>query len=133
MGFLDFFGKKEVQQNGVYHIACELHPYRITPNTNDYVDLEIDLVNESNADAMTSVIVNVSKGIGVDRSAISQSREIRLGYLKPGERKHLKVQVWGTQRTEKGVYDINVHAISHFHDYAHVLNRATKRLTLRVE
>ncbi len=82
---------------------------------------------------MTSIVVTVGKGIGLDRSAISQQREIRLGFLKPGEQRHIKVQVWSTQRTEKGVYSLDLTAIAHFHDYSHVLNQARKRLSVRVE
>ena len=133
MGWFDAFGKKEVATTGVFGVQCELHPYSLRAHENDFVDLEIDLQNESDVEEMTSVVVEVGKGLGLDRSAISQQREIRLGFLKPRERKHMKVQVWATQRTEKGIYDVTVAAVAHFHDYAHVLNMARRRLSIRVE
>ncbi len=80
MGFLDLFGKKEAQLKGVFSIQCELHPYSLRPNANDFVDLEIDLQCTSDVEQMTSLVVSVDKGIGLDRSAISQQREIRLGH-----------------------------------------------------
>lgn len=133
MGLLDLFGKKAAPTNGVFAVQCELHPYSLRSHENDFVDLEISLQNQSDVEEMTSVVVEVGKGLGLDRSAIQQEREIRLGFLKPGESKFLKVQVWATQRTEKGVYDVSVAAIAHFHDYSHVLNMARRRLSIRVE
>jgi uncharacterized membrane protein len=132
MGIMELFGKKEMPKSGVFSLQCELHPMSLRPNDNDYVDLEINVANSSQVDEMTSVVISVGEGLGVDRSAISRQREIRLGYLKPGEKKFVKAQIWGTQRTQKGTYPVDVYVISHFHDYAHVLNQVRKRIEFRV-
>lgn len=131
--FERFFGKKPISNSGTaYELTVELHPFRLPANKSDRVDLEVMLTNRFDRELMTSVVVTVPKGLGFEQSALSQEREIRLGMLKPSEVKHFKVPLWGTQRTEAGLYPVEVHAISHYHDYAYVLNEVKKELGLRV-
>ncbi len=132
MGILDLFGKKKFEPKATFSLNVETHPYSLSPATNDYVDLEISISNNSDAALMSSVVISVPKGLGFERSAISQQREIRLGFLKPGETKHLKAQLWGTQRTVKGVYPIKIYAMSHFNDYGHVMGEILKTISFRV-
>jgi phage tail tube protein FII len=138
MGVFDFLGGGEKPRDAaVFGLACELHPYSLKANVNDYLDLEIDLENFTGDQAanneFTSITVALAKGLGVDRSAISQTREIRLGQLKAGEKRHFKVSVWATQRTDAGSYLAVIKAIQHDRDYSHVKNAALKRLTIRVD
>ncbi|MBI3588532.1 hypothetical protein HY095_05020 [Candidatus Micrarchaeota archaeon] len=133
MGFLDFLSGREQSQDGVFRIHAEFHPYSLKPHANDYLDLEVTVENTSREKALTSVKVVTEKGIGVDMSAISQTREVRMGEIEPGGKKFVKTQIWGTQRTEKGTYSIDIYAVAHERDYAHVRNQARKPLTLRVE
>ncbi len=138
MGVLDFLSAGGKSRDAsVYGLSCELHPYSLKANANDYLDLEIDLENftgeQAKSNEFTSIVVSLARGLGVDRSAISQTREIRLGQLKAGEKRHLKMQVWATQRTEKGTYACTIKAIQHDRDYSHVKNAATKRLSIRVD
>jgi len=134
MGILDLFGKKEVPANGdsIYNIKWEMHPLRLEANKNDYIDLDLELVNTFGREALTSIIITVPKPLGLDQSSLSQEREIRLGQVMPGEKIEKKVRIYTNQRTDKGVYNIRVHAISHYHDYAYVLNEARKTIPLRV-
>jgi len=126
------FGKKEMSPtNNTYHLECDLHPIRLQAHKNESVDLEISLTNEFDRELMTSIVVEVPKGLGFDQSALSQEREIRLGMLMPGEAKRFKVALWGTQRTEPGLYPLKVYAISHYHDYGYVLNEVRKVVGLR--
>ncbi|OIO26423.1 hypothetical protein AUJ14_01870 [Candidatus Micrarchaeota archaeon CG1_02_55_22] len=132
MGILDLFGKKTVSLATPYTLTCETHPYSLQANTNDYVDLEVNLQNHGDVDELTAVVITVPKGLGFERSAIQQQREVRLGYLKPGEKKFFKVTLWGTQRTNAGSYPIKIHAMAHYKDYAHVLKEVSKTITFRV-
>lgn len=132
MGILDVFGKKTVSFATPYTLTCETHPYSLPANTNDYVDLEVKLQNHSEVDELTAVVITVPKGLGFERSAIQQQREVRLGYLKPGEQRLFKVQLWGTQRTNAGNYPVKIHAMAHYKDYAHVLKEVRKTITFRV-
>lgn len=129
----DLFGKKEVSAKAIFSIQAEFHPYSLKANKSDYVDLEITLTNNTGSDVLSSVIVKVPKGLGFERSAISTEREIRLGYVVSGVPKRLKVQVWSTERTERGVYPIKIFAACHYKDYAHVLNEALRTIDFRVD
>lgn len=128
----ELFGKKQVETNALYAIYTEIHPYSLKPNKSDFADLEITLTNNSGTELLTAIVVTVPKGLGFERSAISREKEVRLGYLPPKARKYVKLQLWGTERTEKGVYPVNVFAISHYKDYGHVLNEARKAIDFRV-
>lgn len=130
--FGELFGKKVVSIGVPYTVNYEVHPLSLKPNTNDYVDLEIEIQNHSEVDELTALVVTVPKGLGFERSAIQQQRELRLGYLKPGEKKNLRIQLWATQRTEKGTYTIGLHVMAHYKDYAHVLKEVKKTFNFRV-
>ncbi|MBI5635503.1 hypothetical protein HY993_00900 [Candidatus Micrarchaeota archaeon] len=131
MGLFDLFGKKEVPKT-FFALSCEFHPYRLPSGSNDFVDLEISLTNNFDKPVLTSIVVEVPKGLGFERSAIQCQREIRLGTLAAFEKKFVKAQVWNTARTPSGNYGVKITAIAHFNDYAHVLNEARKTMTLRV-
>lgn len=132
MGILDIFGKKHVDPRASFSLKAETHPYSLPAGANDFVDLELGITSNSDAPLLTSLVIEVPKGLGFERSAISQVREIRLGFVKPGEGKFVKVQLWGTQRTGRGSYPVRVHALSHYNDYAHVLNDVRKTVEFRV-
>ena len=131
MGLFDFFGKERLPAS-IFLLKTEIHPYTVSAHRNEYVDLEVFLQNTYDREMLSSIVITTPKGLGFDRSCISQEREIRLGMLKPGDSKNLKVQLWATQRTEKGAYTIHIHAISHYQDYAHVLNEVAKTVEFRV-
>lgn len=133
MGLFDLFGKKQADPRAPFTLRAELHPYRIPANTADYVDLEITVGNNTSDEVLSSVVISVPKGIGFEQSAISQQRELRLGYLLPSEQKALKVRLYGTNRTNKGQYPVQIYTIAHYKDYGHVLNEARRVIQLRVD
>ena len=134
MGFFnELFGKKEVPRTGsVYSLECSLHPYRLEANKNTSIDLDISVKNRFDREQLTSIVIVTPKTIGFDQSALSNQREIRLGDLNPKETRNLKIQVWGTGRTNRGDYHVAVFAIAHYRDYSYVLNETKKVLDLRV-
>ena len=132
-GMFELFGKKEFSPKALYSIHTELHPYSLKSHKSDFVDLEVTLTNNSNSELLTALVVVVPQSLGFERSAISHEKEVRLGYLPTSQPKHLKIPLWGNERTEKGVYTISLYAISHYNDYGHVLNQARRTIDLRVE
>ncbi len=134
MGILELFGKRELNLSGSsYRVDYELHPLKLTAHVADYLELEINLQNLLDKELLTSVVLVLPKALGLDGSALSHEREIRLGLLKPGELKHLKVNVYATQRTGKAVYPAYLYVISHYRDYGYVLSEVKKRVDIRVE
>lgn len=131
--FDELFGKKKFESKPLFSLHAELHPYALKANKSDYVDLEVTLHNNSESELLTSLVAVVPKGLGFERSAISHEKEARLGYMAPGQSRFVKLQLWSTERTERGGYPVRLFAISHYKDYAHVLNEARKVIDLRVE
>ncbi len=133
MGLFDLFGKKQSDPLAPFTLRAEFHPYRLPANTADFVDLEITVGNNTGDEVLSSAVLIVPKGIGFEQSAISQQKELRMGYLKPGEQRSIKIRVYGTARTQKGVYPVQLYTISHYKDYGHLLNEARRVLQLRVD
>ncbi len=133
MSIFDLFGKKEAPLEGkIYGIRLAVHPMRLTAYKSSVATFTIDLSNNFTSSQLTSVIIVLPKSLGVDQSALSNSKEIRLGEIAPGGVKNLKVDLWSTQRTKPGDYKLEVYVISHYRNYAYVLNEIKKEFRLRV-
>ena len=133
MGIFELFGKKALPLgSAMYNLKVTMHPIRLPSHQHDFVDLEMELTNNTEKELLTSVVLRVPSALGFDGTALSHEREIRLGMLQPLEKKHLKVRAYSTQRTPKGNYPIEIFAISHYRDYAYIINEVKKRLELRV-
>ncbi len=131
MSLFELFGKKPLVGPSVYSLKCSLHPFRLPAHKNDAVDLEVDLQNTADKELLTSVVVEVKKPVALDQTGLTNTREIRLGPLQPGERKQLKIAVYSNPRVAPGAYEVKVVAIEHYRDYGHVINEVKKTLSLR--
>ncbi|MEK6954835.1 MAG: hypothetical protein AABX01_07525 [Candidatus Micrarchaeota archaeon] len=132
MGIFDLFGSKEVPLDKMFTLHTEFHPFKLAANHADSVDLEIKLTNNLDKEVLTSVVVQVPKPLGLDKSAFMQQRELRLGALQAHETKDVKVQIYSGQRVQKGTYPVMIYAISHYRDYSYILNEMRKKMELRV-
>jgi len=132
---LGIFGKRDVGEELVrkvpYAMKLSFHPYRLNANKMESVLLIVELKNLKEEVLLTSVIVQLPKNLGFDQTALSNAREIRLGELKPGEEKVVKIEVWGNPRTDSAEYPIDVTAICHYRNYGYMLNAEKKGITLR--
>jgi uncharacterized membrane protein len=134
MGITDLlFGKKKVPSfsTNVFTIDTTIHPFRIAARKADYAQLDVVVTNRFDKELLTSIIISVPKALGFEQSTLSHQREIRAGTLAPGESKTVRVQVWGTVRTDPGTYEIKIFALSHYRDYSYVLNEVRKTVELR--
>lgn len=133
MGFFDnLFGKRQVATPYEYDLDCALHPFRLPAYRAEAVDLEVRIRNNSDQPLLTSVVVVVPRALGFEQIGLQQEHESRLGELKPGEERFLKIPVWSTPKTPPGSYKFAVFAISHYRDYGHILNEVKRTLDLRV-
>jgi len=117
---------------GVYSLDYNFHPYRLTANKNESVLLKLIVKNESGKDLLSSVIVSLPDGLGFDNSGISKSKEYRLGNMKSGELKEIKVEIFGSYRTKVGNYPVKVECISNYRNYGYEMEKIEKTITLRV-
>ena len=132
MGFLPSFSADKPRSRLPFTLDCSVHPLRLPANKADFVELQIDLQAHSSDSNPVSLTIDLPKALGIDQSALSQRKEVRLGQLRPGHTQTLCVNVYGTQRTQPGSYNLRVTAATHYHDYSHVLNEVSKTITLRV-
>lgn len=143
MGFLDgIFGtagaKKEEGGEGkpgavpMFSINTAFRPVRLAARKEESVDLELGIKNISEGEAITSVNVDIPKGLGFDGVGIARTKEYRLGTLKSGEEKKFSVSLHGNSQTAAGNYRITISVYAHYRDYGHVLNSVKKAVELRV-
>jgi len=135
MGLFDMFGKKDVSDELTkkvpYALKISFHPFRLNANRSDSATMKVELRNLSKEPLLTSVVVRIPKKLGLDQTCLSQAREIRLGELSPGDEKSLNVEVYGSTKTDAGEYPVEITAISHYRNYAYVLNSERKKASLR--
>jgi len=137
MGILEMFGKKDVGKSLVskmpYGLKLRFRPLRMDTKDKSPVYLVIELENlREEEPLMTSIVVQVPKVFGLDSMGLNTLREIRLGYMKPGEQKQLDIELYPSARAKPGTYPVQVTAFCHYRDYSHILNSVRKRLELRV-
>lgn len=135
MGLFDIFGKKDVENisKGIpYLIKTFYVPVRLPAHKPENIDLHIKIKNLQREPLLTSVVVEVPKSLGLDQSAISKVKELRLGYLGNEEEKEVIIPIWGTVTTDPGEYSLGVTTYCHYRTYAYILNSVKKSLELRV-
>lgn len=132
MGIFDLFGSKAVPLDQMFTITSEFHPFKLTANRPDSVDLEIKLKNNMDKEVLTSIVVQVPKPLGLDKSGFMQQREVRLGTIQPHATRDIKVEIYSGQRVGKGAYPVSIFAISHYRDYSYILNEMRKKVEIRV-
>jgi hypothetical protein len=128
------FGKKveETPGRSPFSIKTSLLPVRMASHKIMSVDLNIKIKNMLSESNLTSIMIQVPKGMGLDQTGIAKAKEIRIGYLSKGEEKELVIPIWGHVTTEPGVYNIGVEIFSHYRTYAYIQNSIKKLVELRV-
>lgn len=135
MGLFDIFGKKDEGDSDVrspFSLRTSLSPVRMTAHKSTPVDLHVSIKNRLGDAALTSIMIQVPKGLGLDQTGITRAKEIRLGYLNKGEEKEIIVPVWGHVMTEAGDYKIVIEIYCHYRTYAYIQNSVKKAVELRV-
>ncbi len=133
MTLFELFGKKPAPTLSTpFDLSFSFHPLRISAYKPDYAEVTILLRNTSPEEQLTSLIISVPHGLGFEQTGLSQARELRLGFVKSGEEKRFKVNIYSNTRSRPGEYDVKMYAAAHYRNYGHVLNELRKNLTLRV-
>lgn len=136
MKILDLFGKKdsavEVGRSLPYQIASEFIPFRLYANRRGSSMLLMRLKNLTTEPVLSSIVVQVPKGLSLDDTGLSGAKELRVGTLAPGEEKQVRSDVYGDTGTDKGEYTLSITAFIHYRDYGHVLNAMKKKAVLEV-
>ncbi|MDE1873503.1 MAG: hypothetical protein KGI04_00060 [Candidatus Micrarchaeota archaeon] len=136
MKILDLFGKKdsaaEVGRSLPYQVSSEFIPFRLYANRKGSSMLLMRLKNLTAESVLSSVVVQVPKGLSLDETGLSGAKELRVGTLAPGEEKQVRADIYGDTATDKGEYTLSITAFIHYRDYGHVLNAMKKKAVLEV-
>lgn len=137
MGLFNIFGKKNVSEDlskkYPFRLSVSFIPYKLNANSKSSVQVQIKIKNLLSEPALTSVVVEVPKQLGLEESCISKEKEIRIGNIAPGEEKEVKCEIWSSNITEKGEYTITISAFVHYLNYGYVITGIKKRALLRAE
>ncbi|MEM0074324.1 MAG: hypothetical protein QW091_01930 [Candidatus Micrarchaeaceae archaeon] len=130
------FGKKnaaeELTKAVPYRISTEFVPYRLYANQKNSLRMFISLKNLTAEPTLSSVVVEVPKGLSLDETGISKEKEVRLGQIAPNEEKQTSIDIYGDAGTDKGEYTLSLTAFIHYRDYGHVLNAVKKKAIVEV-
>jgi uncharacterized membrane protein len=136
MKMFSLFGKKDVSEElskqAPYRIMTELVPYKLYANRKSSVMMLIKIKNMTSEPLLSSVVIELPKGISFDEMGLANSKEIRIGELAPNEEKEVKADIFSNSGTEKGEYTVVLTAFAHYRDYGHVLNAMKKRSIIEV-
>lgn len=134
--FEKIFGKKdvgeEVTRRPPYAIKTWFLPVRLKAYSSEAVDLYVKLKSAQEEPLLTSIVVEVPKALGVDKTGLAKAKEIRLGYIGAGEEKEVAIPIFGNVTTPPGDYSISLTIFCHYRSYAYILNKMTKSCELRV-
>ncbi len=136
MGILDELlgsqkDRNDSQKKTNIKIEYEFRPFRLRAKTENSVDLDITIENQSDQENLISVFVLVSKHLGFDRIAAAKRKEIRMGSFKPGEVKRLTVEIYGNHSTEEGEHKLKIVALQHYLDYEHIVDKFERLIKIR--
>ncbi|MGC8629231.1 MAG: hypothetical protein ACP5T4_03420 [Candidatus Micrarchaeia archaeon] len=130
------FGKKnaaeDLNKEVPYRLSVEFVPYRLYANQKNSARMFVKIKNLTGEPTLSSIVVQVPKGLSLDETGISKEKEVKLGVLAPDEEKQVSVDVYGDAGTDKGEYTLSLTAFIHYRDYGHVLNAVRKKALLEV-
>lgn len=136
MKLFDIFGKKDSNadiNNGVpYSIKTELIPYKMHARKKSSSVLRVSVSNVTKDVLMTSLVLELPKGLSFDEMSMGRQREIRIGEMQPNENKEVSFEIFTGIGSEAGDYTATLTSIAHYRDYGHVLNAVRKRVELSV-
>jgi len=136
MKILNLFGKKnvsdEISKQAPYRLITELIPYKLYSNRKSSVMLMVKLRNMTSEPLMSSIVVELPKGLSFDEMGLTLQKELRIGELAANEEKEARFDVYSGPGTDKGEYTLTLTAFAHYRDYGHVLNAMRKRATVEV-
>ncbi|MGC9099122.1 MAG: hypothetical protein ACP5HW_01065 [Candidatus Micrarchaeia archaeon] len=136
MKMFNLFGKKDVSdelsKQAPYRIITELVPYKLYANRKSSVMMLVKVKNMTSEPLLSSIVIELPKGISFDEIGLATSKEVRIGEIAPNEEKEVRVDVYSNSGTDKGEYTVVLTAFAHYRDYGHVLNAMKKRSAIEV-
>jgi uncharacterized membrane protein len=115
-----------------YDVKIEFSPLRIKKGDERPTQMLIDVKNLEKEELLTSVVVEIPREMGFDKTGAVSRKEIRIGTLKPNDTKEFTIELYPNHRAEPGAYDIKVKANKHYRGYSHIIDSSEKTVVLRI-
>ncbi|MDD3084008.1 MAG: hypothetical protein PHP82_03225 [Candidatus ainarchaeum sp.] len=116
-------------------LKTELNPFRIVLGHTKNIELMVQIKNDSDKERTISCDIILGNNLGFEKNCLSNTRTLRLGKLKPNEKKinYFKIFPKATinRRTEQPIF---ISVMEHFEEkYDYILSKKSKQLFLRIE
>jgi len=115
-----------------YDVKIEFSPLRMKKGDERSTQMFINVRNLEKEENLTSVVIEIPREMGFDKTGTVSRKEIRIGTLKPNDSKELTIELFSNHRTEEGIYDIRVKANKHYRGYSHIIDATEKNINLRI-
>jgi len=115
-----------------YDVKLEFSPLRIKKGDDRPIHMLVNLKNLDKEENLTSVVIEIPKEVGFDKTGAVNKKEIRIGNIKPNEDKNFTIELYSNHRAEPGTYEVKVKANKHYRGYSHIINSAEKTIALRI-
>ncbi len=115
-----------------YDVKIEFSPLRMKKGDERPTQMLINVRNMENEENLTSVVIEIPREMGFDKTGAVSRKEIRIGTLKPNEEKNFQIELFPNYRAEPGTYDVAIKANKHYRGYSHIINTAQKNISLRI-
>ncbi len=107
---------------------------RISFGKTKKVELMVQIENDSEKARTLSCDILLGNGIAFERSGLSNTKVLRLGKMKSGEKTVKYFDVFPRPMVKKGEQPIFISVLEHFEErYEYILSKKTKQLSLRIE
>jgi hypothetical protein len=115
-------------------LKTELNPLRIVLGQTKSVELMVQIKNDSDKNRTISCDILLGNNLGFEKNGLSNARVLRLGKLKPSEKKIKYFSIYPKATITKKIQPVFVSVIEHFEEnYDYILSKKSKQLSLRIE
>jgi uncharacterized membrane protein len=115
-----------------YDVKIEFSPLRMKKGDDRPTQMLIYVKNLQKEENLTSVVIEIPREMGFDKTGAVSRKEIRIGTLKPDENKEFKIELYSNHRAEPGTYDVRIKANKHYRGYSHIIETTEKNISLRI-
>jgi hypothetical protein len=115
-------------------LKTELSPMRIVLGKTKSVELMVQIKNDSEKSRTISCDIILGNNLGFEKNGLSNTRVLKLGKLKPSEKKISYFNIYPKATITKTEQPIFISVMEHFEEkYDYILSKKSKQLSLRIE
>lgn len=115
-------------------LKTTLSPMRMILAHKEPIELEIEMINNSNKTQMVSLDIYLGERIGFDKGGRNTFLSKKILEFKPGERTRNYYNIYPRVNVERGIETIRIELNEHFNNsFQYIQSKKVKELSLRIE